>query len=142
MAADWRSLYPFASHYFPTSSGARLHYLDEGPADAPPLLMIHGNPTWSFYWRNLVLGLRDKYRCIVPDHIGCGLSDKPQDYPYTLTQHIANLNELVQKLDLRNATLLAHDWGGAIGLGTVQNMAIGLVCCWWRPRRASSSVSS
>jgi pimeloyl-ACP methyl ester carboxylesterase len=122
MAADWRSLYPFASHYFSTSSGARQHYLDEGPTDAPPLLMVHGNPTWSFYWRNLVLGLRNEYRCIVPDHIGCGLSDKPQEYPYTLTQHIENLSALVEKLDLRNATLLAHDWGGAIGLGTVLNM--------------------
>jgi pimeloyl-ACP methyl ester carboxylesterase len=119
---DWRSLYPFASHYFTTGSGARLHYLDEGPRDAEPLLMVHGNPTWSFYWRNLVLGLRDQYRCIVPDHIGCGLSDKPQRYRYQLAQHIENLAELVDQLDLKNATLLAHDWGGAIGLGTLLRM--------------------
>lgn len=120
---DWRSLYPFAAHFFETGSGARLHYLDEGPRDAPgsqsPLLMVHGNPTWSFYWRNLVVGLRDEYRCVVPDHIGCGLSDKPQRYRYELAQHIDNLAELVEKLDLKNVTLLAHDWGGAIGLGAL-----------------------
>lgn len=117
--ADWRSLYPFGSHFFRTGSGARLHYLDEGPRAAAPLLMVHGNPTWSFYWRNLVLGLRDDYRCVVPDHIGCGLSDKPQTYRYELAQHIDNLAELVEKLDLKNVTLLAHDWGGAIGLGAL-----------------------
>ena len=62
--------------------GHRLHYLDEGAGE--PLLFVHGNPTWSFYWRNLILGLRDSYRCVAVDHIGCGLSDKPQDYNYTL----------------------------------------------------------
>ncbi len=120
MAADWRALYPFASHFFATSGGARMHYLDEGPADkelAQPLLMVHGNPTWSFYWRNLVLELRDEFRCVVPDHIGCGLSDKPQRYHYRLAQHIDNLADLIEKLNLQNVTLLAHDWGGAIGLG-------------------------
>jgi pimeloyl-ACP methyl ester carboxylesterase len=66
-------LYPFTSHYLETR-GMRLHYLDEGPPDAPPVLMLHGNPTWSFYYRNLVIALRERYRCIVPDHLGCGLS--------------------------------------------------------------------
>jgi haloalkane dehalogenase len=97
--------------------GLKYHYLDEGAG--PPLLFVHGNPTWSFYWRNLILGLREQYRCVAVDHIGCGLSDKPQDYRYTLSQHIANLKSLVETLDLRDATLVAHDWGGAIGLGTV-----------------------
>jgi haloalkane dehalogenase len=115
MPADWRSLYPFCSHHFDLG-GVRMHYLDEGSGE--PLLMVHGNPTWSFYWRNLVRGLRDGYRCIVPDHIGCGLSDKPQQYPYCLATHIDNLSRLVEKLDLSGITLLAHDWGGAIGLGT------------------------
>jgi haloalkane dehalogenase len=94
----------------------KQHFLDEG--QGPPLLMVHGNPTWSFYWRNLVLGLRDQYRVIVPDHVGCGLSDKPSKYRYTLTQHIENLVELVRHLNLKQVTLLAHDWGGAIGMGT------------------------
>jgi haloalkane dehalogenase len=97
-----------------------MHYLDEGPRDAPPVLMLHGNPTWSFYYRNLVLALRDRYRCIAPDHIGCGLSDKPAeaDYPYRLENRIADLEALYQHLDLdRPLNLVVHDWGGAIGFG-------------------------
>jgi len=110
----WRSLYPFRSNYFEID-GQRMHYLDEGCGET--LLLVHGNPTWSFYWRNLVLGLRDRYRLIVPDHIGCGLSDKPQRYAYCLTQHIQNLVSLIRELDLQAVTLVAHDWGGAVGLG-------------------------
>lgn len=139
IAGHWRDLYPFDSHYleWATKSGERLrmHYLDEGPdqesglvgsassvaadaADQATFLFVHGNPTWSFYWRNLVLGIRAKHRCVAVDHIGCGLSDKPQHYNYTLAQHIDNLCRLVDTLDLKNITLVAHDWGGAIGLGT------------------------
>jgi pimeloyl-ACP methyl ester carboxylesterase len=116
---DWRQLYPFESHFL-TLGPHRLHYLDEGHGE--PLLFVHGNPTWSFYWRNLVLGLRESHRCIAVDHIGCGLSDKPTDYRYTLEQRIDDLVSLVERLDLSGATLLAHDWGGAIGLGTVQRL--------------------
>jgi len=72
------SLYPFQSRWL-GRDGIRMHYLDEGPREGPPVLMLHGNPTWSFYYSDLVLRLRDRYRCIVPDHIGCGLSDKPAD---------------------------------------------------------------
>lgn len=79
--------------------------------------MLHGNPTWSFYYRNLVLGLRDKYRCVVPDHIGCGFSEKPFRYNYTLSRHIENLEALADSLRLDNITLVMHDWGGAIGMG-------------------------
>lgn len=95
-----------------------MHYLDEGPRDAPPVLMVHGNPTWSFYYRNLVLALRGQYRCIVPDHIGCGLSDKPGDaqYDYRLKSRISNLDTLLKHLDLQAPlTLVVHDWGGMIG---------------------------
>ncbi len=113
---SWKKLYPFASHYFDLGD-ARMHYVDEG--DGPPLVMVHGNPTWSFYWRRLVEAFRTQYRVIAIDHIGCGLSDKPQAYGYTLQQHTDNLSQLVDRLDLRQATLIAHDWGGAIGLGTV-----------------------
>jgi pimeloyl-ACP methyl ester carboxylesterase len=81
------------------------------------LLCVHGNPTWSFYWRHLVTAFRGKYRVVVPDHVGCGLSDKPQSYKYRLARRIADLQELIARLDLKNITLLAHDWGGAIGLG-------------------------
>ena len=111
----WRDLYPFTSH-FHNLGPHRLHYVDEGAGE--PLLFVHGNPTWSFYWRNLIVGLRGSWRSIAVDHIGCGLSDKPQDYNYTLQQRIDDLVTLVEHLDLTGATLLAHDWGGAIGLGT------------------------
>lgn len=107
-------LYPFQSREIRLGSH-RYHYLDEGNGET--LLMLHGNPTWSFYYRNLVLGLRNRYRCVVPDHIGCGLSDKPQQYNYTLAQHIENLEILCDRLSLKDVTLVMHDWGGAIGLG-------------------------
>jgi pimeloyl-ACP methyl ester carboxylesterase len=118
-AMAWRDLYPFSSHFFALGPH-RLHYLDEGAGE--PLLFVHGNPTWSFYWRNLILGLRDRFRCIAVDHIGCGLSDKPQDYNYTLAQRIDDLSRLVEHLDLKGATLVAHDWGGSIGLGAVERL--------------------
>jgi len=97
-----------------------MHYLDEGPRDAPVVLMVHGNPTWSFYYRNLVLALRDRYRCIVPDHIGCGLSDKPGDdrYSYTLSRRIDDLAELMTHIQAEKPVhLVVHDWGGMIGFG-------------------------
>jgi haloalkane dehalogenase len=98
--------------------GLRMHYLDEGPRDAPPVLMLHGNPTWSFYYRNLVLALRGQFRCIVPDHIGCGLSDKPGDesYDFRLKSRVDDLATLVDHLGLQQPlTLVVHDWGGMIG---------------------------
>jgi len=114
--ADWRKLYPFASNYL-TLPDARYHYVDEG--QGAPLLMVHGNPTWSFYWRNLVTAFRGTHRAIAVDHVGCGLSDKPQSYDYCLQQHIDNLVALIDALGLQKITLLAHDWGGAIGLGAL-----------------------
>lgn len=111
-------LYPFSSNYLHVRGDLKLHYLDEGKRDAPPVLMLHGNPTWSFYYRNLVLALSDKFRCIVPDHIGCGLSDKPGDeqYDYRLASRIEDIATLVKHLDLQQPlTLVVHDWGGMIG---------------------------
>ncbi|HEY2881828.1 MAG TPA: alpha/beta fold hydrolase [Pirellulales bacterium] len=110
----WKPLYPFKSHKLQLD-GVGYHYVDEGQGE--PLLLSHGNPTWSFYWRNIISAFRDRYRVIAVDHIGCGISDKPQRYPYCLNQHIENLHRLVETLDLREITLMAHDWGGAIGLG-------------------------
>jgi pimeloyl-ACP methyl ester carboxylesterase len=98
--------------------GQRMHYLDEGPRDAPPVLMLHGNPTWSFYYRNLVIALRGQFRCIVPDHLGCGMSDKPNDseYDYRLKSRVEDVATLISHLDLKNPlTLVVHDWGGMIG---------------------------
>ncbi len=114
---DWRSLYPFTSHEM-LVGGHRYHYLDEG--QGPVLLLVHGNPTWSFYWREMVKALRGRYRLIVPDHIGCGLSEKPAagQYEFRLARRIEDLGQLVERLGLEAVTLVAHDWGGAIGLGT------------------------
>jgi len=112
--------YPFASHRFQVRPGIAMHYLDEGPRDGEVLLMLHGNPSWSYYWRHAVLGLRDRYRCIVPDHVGMGLSDKPDDahYRYTLQSRVEDIGALLQHLDVRDTiTLVVHDWGGMIGFG-------------------------
>jgi pimeloyl-ACP methyl ester carboxylesterase len=114
---SWRALYPFTPKRQETPSGHDLSYLDEGPRSAPPVLLLHGNPTWSFMWRDIVLGLRDGHRVVAPDHLGCGLSDKPQDWSYRLADHVANVECLVVELDLRDITLGVHDWGGAIGMG-------------------------
>lgn len=114
--APWADEYPFESHWLELGPH-KLHYLDEGASHDHALVMVHGNPTWSFYYRRLVREFRDQYRCVVPDHIGCGLSDKPQDYPYTLAQRIEDLERLVERLGLRSITMVVHDWGGAIGMG-------------------------
>lgn len=108
--------YPFASHWF-DADGARYHYLDQGARDAPAVVLLHGNPTWSFYYRTLIPDMSKEYRVIAPDHIGCGLSDKPQEYSYTLEQHVRNLEHLIAQLDVKQITLVMHDWGGAIGMG-------------------------
>ena len=98
-------------------SGLNLHYLDEGQGE--PVVMVHGNPTWSFYYRRLVERLSPVYRTVVPDHIGCGYSDKPDDarYAYTLASRVDDLEALLDDLGIdRNVTLVMHDWGGMIGM--------------------------
>jgi haloalkane dehalogenase len=120
---SWRALYPFDAHWFELG-GERTHYVDESPAghhDNGTLLFVHGNPTWSFHWRQLILSLRSRYRCVAPDHLGCGLSDKPVRL-LTVDDHIKNLVALVEQLDLHDVTLVAQDWGGAIGLGAMLRM--------------------
>jgi cis-3-alkyl-4-acyloxetan-2-one decarboxylase len=113
----WRALYPFESHYFQTDFG-RLHYLDEGPGDSSTAIVcIHGNPTWSFYYRTIVQHFRSSVRCLALDHLGCGLSDKPQTFDYCLQSHTQNLIAWIDSLSLSKITLVVHDWGGAIGLG-------------------------
>lgn len=112
--ADFDGEYPFAGHVLGID-GHAYHYLDEG--SGPVLLFVHGNPTWSFAWRHLIKELSPEYRCIAVDHIGCGRSDKPQDYGYTLANHVGNLTRLIEHLDLRDITLVGHDWGGCIGMG-------------------------
>ena len=111
------TLFPFKRNYLDLH-GLKYHYLDEGTGE--PVVMVHGNPSWSFYYRNLVTALSATNRCIVPDHIGCGLSDKPDDdnYEYTLENRIDDLEALLDSLAVKeNITLVVHDWGGMIGMG-------------------------
>lgn len=114
MLAQPLAEYPFQPRYLDID-GHRLAYLDEG--SGPAVVMVHGNPSWSYLYRNLVSGLRARYRCIAPDHLGCGFSDKPQDYPYRLRNHIDNLERLLEHLGIERCVLVVHDWGGAIGMG-------------------------
>ncbi len=110
-------LYPFRSR-FADVGGLQYHYVDEG--SGPPVVAVHGNPTWSLYYRDLVADLRRDHRVIAVDHIGCGPSDKPpkKRYPYTLARRVADLSAVVDGLDLDDpVTLVVHDWGGAIGMG-------------------------
>lgn len=111
-----RHLYPFASHYLDLN-GFKYHYVDEGAGE--PLVMVHGNPTWSFYFRELISSFSPQYRAIVPDHIGCGLSEKPgiDAYEFELKDRVDDLEKLLDHLDLgNNITLILHDWGGMIGM--------------------------
>jgi len=114
--AELRELYPFATHTFVTPGCERMNYVDEGQGDEA-VLMLHGNPTWSFYYAALIKAVAPQLRCIAPDHIGMGLSDKPQDYDYRLETRIADVEALVAKLALKRVHLVVHDWGGAIGFG-------------------------
>lgn len=112
--------YPFTPQRFEVRPGLSMSYLDEGPRDGEVVVMLHGNPSWSYYWRNLVTGLADRYRCIVPDHVGMGFSDKPSDdrYDYTLQSRVDDLAALLGHLGITGpVTLAVHDWGGMIGFG-------------------------
>jgi haloalkane dehalogenase len=108
-----RSEYPFAPHFFDTSAG-RLHYVNEGQGE--PVVFVHGTPTWSFLYRHLIKGLSKNHRCIAPDHLGFGLSDKPANWTYTPQDHARNLKQFIDSLGLRDITLVVHDFGGPIGL--------------------------
>ena len=119
--------YPANPRRFEVRPGIAMSYLDEGPRDGEIVVMLHGNPSWSYYWRTLVAGLSDRYRCIVPDHVGMGLSDKPDDYlaskpryDYTLQSRVDDLEALLRHAgvdDSTPVTLAVHDWGGMIGFG-------------------------
>ncbi|MDZ7761509.1 MAG: alpha/beta fold hydrolase [Desulfovermiculus sp.] len=104
-----RKKYPFESRYFAVSAG-RMHYVDEGAGS--PIVMVHGNPTWSFLYRNLIKRLRPQYRCVAADHIGFGLSDNPEDWSYRPEDHAQNLSALIDGLGLSDITFVLQDWGG------------------------------
>ena len=109
-------LFPFERHYFDRGDGVRMHFVDEGAG--PPVLCVHGNPTWSFYYRNLILALQSDHRVLAPDHVGMGLSDKPDDtrYVYTLKSRVDDLTRFIASLRLKQPlTLVVHGWGAMIG---------------------------
>lgn len=108
-----RRLFPFGSKWFQSDAGP-VHYIDEG--SGPPILFLHGNPTWSFLYRGLVIRLKKRFRCIALDYPGFGLSHRPEDYGYTPGEHADVVAALVRHLDLRDVTIMGQDWGGPIGL--------------------------
>lgn len=108
-----RRLFPFESRWLESSVGP-VHYIDEGVGR--PILFLHGNPTWSFLYRGIVIRLKPRFRCIAVDYPGFGLSARPDDYGYTPAEHAGVVRELVRKLDLRELTIMGQDWGGPIGL--------------------------
>jgi haloalkane dehalogenase len=117
---DFDGSFPFEPHFVQLPELA-LHYVDEGPSSAEPLLFLHGNPTWSYLWRRPIADLSAKgYRCVAVDHMGFGRSDKPPHLSaYSLRRHVDNTIAVLEALDLRDVTLVAHDWGGPIGLGAM-----------------------
>ena len=118
---DFGGTFPFEPRYLEAPGGVRIHYVDEGPPDAPPLLFVHGNPTWSYLWRRQLAELSAAgRRCVAFDHMGFGRSDKPPRMrDYSFDRHIDNALAVIDGLDLRDVTLVVHDWGGPIGIGAM-----------------------
>ena len=130
-----RTEYPFDSHFIDLPAG-RMHYVDEGQSNHA-IVMVHGNPTWSFVYRHLIKGLSRHYRCIAPDHIGFGLSDKPSGFDYLPESHAENLKYLLNELNLESVTLVVQDWGGPTGLSyaveypeKIKSIVIMNTWCW------------
>jgi haloalkane dehalogenase len=117
LAGDFDGTFPFEPRFADVDE-LRIHYVDEGPRDAPPILMLHGNPTWSYMYRQPIASLTERgHRCVAFDHMGFGRSTKPaQPRRYILSTHVQNAIELIDQLDLNEVTLVCHDWGGPIGL--------------------------
>lgn len=115
MAQHWldKSAYPFTPNYF-DNNGHQLHYIDEGKGET--VLFIHGTPSWSFDYRNIIKKLKEHYRCVAIDHIGFGLSDKPEHYDYSVQNHSHTLERFALEKKLENINLVVHDFGGPIGL--------------------------
>ena len=139
----WAAEYPFASHWMGVDEGGEklwLHYVDEGPRDAPVLLFCHGNPTWSFYWRKLISGLKDRYRCIAIDHLGMGLSDRPQWDRFLLKGHVDRACSLLDALEVKDFSVIGHDWGGCIAAGVAGRNADRVQSITWMNTAAFKSI--
>jgi haloalkane dehalogenase len=140
-----REIYPFESRWFASSVG-RVHFIDEGTG--APILFCHGNPTWSFLYRNIVIALRDRFRCVAVDYPGFGLSDRPDGYGYTPEEHTRVVAALITHLDLRNVVIMGQDWGGPIGLATalshparIKGLVFGNTWFWPTDRLRNSLFS-
>ena len=143
-----QSLYPFESRWFKGQAGL-VHYVDEGTG--PPILFCHGNPTWSFLYRNIITRLRGSFRCVAVDYLGFGLSERPEAYGYTAAEHASCVGELVDHLELDGFLTMGHDWGGPVGLAVatrraerVRGVILGDTWFWPADRRmaAFSKVAS
>ena len=128
-------LYPFEHRFADLGNGIEMHYVDEGEGET--LLMLHGNPSWSFLYRKLILRLRGNFRCVAPDYPGFGLTETPPGYGFTPREHSENIERFVDKLGLRDITLVVQDWGGPVGLGLairrpdlVKRLVIGNTFAW------------
>lgn len=136
--------YPFTSHWF-ERGGSRMHYIDEG--NGMPVLLLHGNPTWSYLYRNVIKALRTEARCIAPDYPGFGFSDHPPDYRYTPFEHVQWVNALIDHLGLKQIILVCQDWGGPIGLSIATRRpqdfgGLVILNTWcWRPDLPSTFFS-
>jgi haloalkane dehalogenase len=133
-------LYPFQSRWLESAAG-RIHYVDEGRGQ--PILMCHGNPTWSFLYRHLIQALGERFRCIAVDYLGFGLSDRPRGFGYTPAEHATVIGGLVRELDLSELIVMGHDWGGPIGLSVasadpdrIAGLVLGNTWFWPPDRRA------
>lgn len=146
MAIDFTpspDLFPFTSRWFDSPAG-RVHYVDEGAGR--PLLLLHGNPTWSFLYRGIIGRLRERFRCIAPDYPGFGLSDRPPGYGYTPAEHAGVIRALVDHLDLRDLVVMGQDWGGPIGswvAASIPERVGGLVYgnTWFWPNRRLATIA-
>jgi haloalkane dehalogenase len=138
------ALYPFESRWFDSSRG-RVHYVDEG--DGPPLVLYHGNPTWSFLYRNIITALRGHFRCIAADYLGFGLSDRPSGFGYTIEEHAQVMGEFIDHLSLDGYLLMAQDWDGPISMAVATARAdrvrgVILGNTWfWPPQDLSPKIS-
>jgi haloalkane dehalogenase len=143
------SLYPFESRWFDSSAG-RMHYIEEG--SGTPILLCHGNPTWSFLYRGIVTRLRERVRCVAVDYLGFGLSERPEGYGYTIEEHARTVGELVDHLGLEGFVVMGQDWGGPIGTAVageradrVAGVVLGNTWFWpapWHLRLFSRVMSS
>jgi haloalkane dehalogenase len=121
------ALYPFESRCFDSSRG-RVHYVDEG--DGPPLVLYHGNPTWSFLYRNIITALRGRFRCIAADYLGFGLSDRPAGFGYTIEEHAQVMGEFIDHLGLDGYLLMAQDWVATARADRVRGVVLGNTWFW------------